>query len=252
VHEADAMWAESFADRLTFELTYYSHEIDKGIQARDIQALLNACLAAGGTDATLCSPFTRQTSGNLNPPNNFLDNLGSIKTDGVDFKVDWKGKEMSWGALSAGLQMTHTNKFEAIDTDGIVSQRAVGIEVSDSAIPKNQINMQIGWAKGNWDVALLTRYIDSVDEICGNALTTNVPGCNNNEVFHELKATTYNDVALSWNKAFSLDGLKLGLNVNNIFGEDAPVCYTCSLNGYDAGTYDLPGTFWAVTLKYGF
>jgi iron complex outermembrane receptor protein len=71
-------------------------------------------------------------------------------------------------------------------------------------------------------------------------------------MFHELKATVYNDVALSWNKAFSMDGLKLGLNVNNIFGEDAPICYSCSLNGYDAGTYDLPGTFWAVTLKYGF
>jgi iron complex outermembrane receptor protein len=250
VHEA--MWAEGFADRLTFELTYYSHEIDKGIQARDIQALLNACLGAGGTDATLCSPFTRQNSGNLNPPNNFLDNLGSIETDGIDLKIDWKGQEKSWGALSAGLQATRTNKFEAIDTDGIVSQRAVGIEVSDSAIPKLQANVQIGWAKGNWDVNLLTRYIDSVDEFCGNALTTGVPGCDNNEVFHQLDATVYNDVAVSWGKSFGLDGLKLGLNVNNIFGEDAPICYSCSLNGYDAGTYDLPGTFWAVTVKYGF
>ena len=37
-------------------------------------------------------------------------------------------------------------------------------------------------------------------------------------------------------------GLKLALVVNNIFGEDPPVCYSCSLNGYDAGTYDLPGS----------
>jgi len=185
VHEA--LWAEGFAERLTFELTYFSHEIDKGIQARDIQALINACLAAGGTDATLCSPFTRGAGGNLNPPNNFLDNLGSIKTNGVDLKIDWKGNEMSWGSLNAGLQTTYTNKFEAIDVDGIKSQRTVGIEVSDSAIPKIQANMQIGWNKGNWDVALLTRYIDSVDEFCGNALTTNVPGCNQGQTLHALK-----------------------------------------------------------------
>jgi iron complex outermembrane receptor protein len=250
VHEA--LWAEGFADRLTFELTYLNHEIDKGIQARDLAALLGACLDAGGTDATLCSPFSRKTSGNLNPPNNFLDNLGSIKTDGFDFKVDWKGTEKSWGSLSAGLQMTHTNKFEAVDADGIVSQRAVGIEVSDSAIPKDQANVQIGWTKGNWDVALLTRYIDSVKEYCSNALVTPVPGCPDADALNTLDATVYNDVAVSWNSAFSLEGLKLGLNVNNIFGEDAPICYSCSLNGYDAGTYDLPGTFWAVTLKYGF
>jgi iron complex outermembrane recepter protein len=251
VHEA--LWAESFANRLTFEATYFNHEIDKGIQARDIAALLSACLAGGGTQGAFCSPFTRQPSGNLNPPNNFLDNLGSIKTDGFDLKIDWKGNDMSWGTLSAGLQLTHTNKFEAIDTDGIRSQRAVGIEVSDSAIPKNQANMQIGWAKGNWDVALMTRYVDSVKEFCSNALVTPVPGCpNGTTAMNTLDATVYNDVALSWNQAFNLEGLKLGLNVNNIFGEDAPICYSCSLNGYDAGTYDLPGTFWAVTLKYGF
>jgi iron complex outermembrane receptor protein len=201
----------------------------------------------------LCSPFTRQASGNLNPPNNFLDNLGSIETNGVDLKIDWKGQEKSWGSLSVGLQATRTLKFEAVDTDGIVSQRAEGIEVSDSAIPKLQANAQIGWAKGNWDVAFLTRYIGAVKEYCSNALVTPVPGCDNaQDAFNTLDATLYNDVALSWGTAFNVDGLKLGLNVNNVFGEDAPICYSCSLNGYDAGTYDLPGTFWAVTLKYGF
>ena len=84
---------------------------------------------------------------------------------------------MSWGTLSVGLQSTFVNDYTATDTDGIVSQRTVGIEVSDSAIPELQANMQIGWEKGGWEASFLTRYIDSVDEFCGNALTTNVPGC---------------------------------------------------------------------------
>jgi iron complex outermembrane receptor protein len=250
----DATWAEGFAERLTFELTYYSHEIESGIQARDLAALLGACLAGGGTDATLCSPFTRAASGNLNPPNNFLDNLGSIETDGFDFKVDWLGSEMSWGHLSAGLQATRVNDFTATDTDGIVSQRTVGIEVSDSAIPKLQANLQLGWGKGSWEVSFMTRYIDAVNEFCGNALTTAVPGCNSTpgETFHELGSAIYNDAQVAWTKAFGMDDFKLSLGVNNIFGEDPPICYSCSLNGYDAGTYDLPGSFWAVTAKYGF
>jgi iron complex outermembrane receptor protein len=248
----DATWAEGFADRLTFELTYFNYQIDHGIQARDIQALLNACIAAGGTDATLCSPFTRGTGGNLNPPNNFLDNLGSIKTDGYDFKIDWRGNELSWGRLSAGLQATYVNDYTATDTDGIVSQRTVGIEVSDSAIPQLQANLQLGWEKGAWEVSFITRYMDAVDEFCGNALTTNVPGCSAGQVHHTLDATFYNDAQVAWSKAFGLDNFKISLGVNNIFGEDPPICYSCSLNGYDAGTYDLPGTFWAVTAKYGF
>ena len=55
----DATWAESWSSRLTFELTYFSHEIDSGIQARDLAALLNACLAAGGTRSRRCARRSR-------------------------------------------------------------------------------------------------------------------------------------------------------------------------------------------------
>jgi iron complex outermembrane receptor protein len=40
--------------------------------------------------------------------------------------------------------------------------------------------------------------------------------------------------------------------VNNLFGVNPPICYTCTLNGYDAGTYDLPGAFWNVRGTYKF
>jgi iron complex outermembrane receptor protein len=200
----------------------------------------------------LCSPFTRPTLGNLAPPNNFLDNLGTLETDGFDFKIDWRGSEMSWGRLSAGLQATRVNDFVATDTDGIVSQRTVGIEVSDSAIPKLQANLQLGWEKADWEVSFITRYIDAVNEYCGNALTAAVPGCDAGETFHGLDSTVYNDAQVAWSRAFNVENFRLALGVNNIFGEDPPICYTCSLNGYDAGTYDLPGSFWSVTAKYGF
>ena len=40
---------------------------------------------------------------------------------------------------------------------------------------------------------------------------------------------------------------------NNLFGVNPPpVCYTCTLNGYDASTYDLPGAFWYFRGTYKF
>ena len=247
----NATWAEGFADRLTFELTYFSHQIDDAIQARDIAALLGACLGAGGTDPTLCSPFSRQASGNLNPPNNFLDNLGTIETDGFDFKVDWVGSEHGWGQLLLGLQATYVNDYTATDTDGIVAQRTVGIEVSDSAIPELQANLQLGWRHAGWDVSWGMRYIDAVNEYCGNALTPECPAATTRKYSTTLDSTFYND--LSWPGArLGAEGLRVALTVNNIFEEDPPICYSCSLNGYDAGTYDLPGRFWAVSAKYAF
>src|SRR5690606_6393760 len=138
------------------------HEIDGAIQPRDIQALLDACLAAGGLDATLCSPFTRGAGGNLNPPNNFLDNLAVIETDGVDVKFDWRSPEFDWGRLTASLQASHVIDYREVDRDGNVATRAPGVEANDGAIPEWQTNVQLGWAIGDWFVAWNVRYISEV------------------------------------------------------------------------------------------
>jgi iron complex outermembrane receptor protein len=249
-------WAEglSWSDKLDFELSYYNHEVDGAIQARDLQALLESCLAAGGlpTSSPSCAVFSRGPSGNLNPPNNFLDNLGTIKTDGMDVKVNWRSPEWGWGRLTAGLQATTVFKYEAVDVDGFKSQREEGVEVNDSAIPEWQTNLQVGWSKGDWDVNWTSRYISSVKEACSNVPVADAPGCMGGVEFNDLGSTTYHDLQVGWKNAFTLDGLKLSLGVNNIFGKEPPVCLTCSLNGYDAGTYDLPGAFWYVSADYRF
>lgn len=247
-------WAEgmSWSDKLDFELGYYHHEIDGAIQPRDIQALLEACLREGGVGTPSCAPFSRQPSGNLNPPENFLDNLATIETDGVDIKVNWIGPEWSWGRLTAGLQSTYVNDYEAVDIDNNVSQRAVGIEVNDGAIPEWQTNVQLGWAKGDWELGWTTRYISAVDEFCSNVPVTEAPGCMGGVEFNTLGSTTYHDLRAGWKDAFTLEGLKLSVGVNNLFGKEPPVCLSCSLNGYDASTYDLPGSFWYVSADYRF
>lgn len=247
-----ASWAENHAgtDKLTFDFTYYSHKIKGAVQARDLQALLNACMNAGGTDSKLCSPFTRVAGGNLSPPKNFLDNLGEVRTSGIDVKIDWQSHELGWGVLSAALQLSRVNDYKAVDVDGNVAQRQVGIEVDNSAIPKIRANAQLGWRHGDWNVAWNLRYLDSVTEACSNAVFTGPP-CPKNTL-HTLKATLYNDAQMDWKNAFRLQGLDVSFGVNNIFGKDPPICFTCTLNGYDAGTYDLPGSFWNTRIKYAF
>jgi len=246
-------WGEnqSWARRTDFELTYYSHKIDGAIQARDIQALLNDCLAAGGTDATLCSPFSRIGSGDLRPPQNLLSNLGQIKTDGADVKISWTGPDWSFGALNASLQATRVFTFRAVDADGNVAQRRVGIEVDDSAIPSWQANTQLGWKLGSFDANWNMRYVGDVKEACNGDLE-GLPGCPTADSFHHLGAVTYHDVQFGWRDAFALKGLRLSVGGNNIFDKRPPICLTCSLNGYDAGTYDIPGAFWYVSANYRF
>jgi iron complex outermembrane receptor protein len=252
-YRAGWMAGRAVTDHLTLEATYYNHKVKSAIGAEDIKALLNACLAAGGTDPNLCAPFSRIASGDLRPPRNLLENLAHITTSGVDVKADWLSEPLSFGHLTAALQATRVNDYKAEDTLGIVDQRSVGVEVRDSAIPRWRANLQLGWGLGglaaNWNM----RFLSAVSEACANAVITPVPGCGAGaHDTHNLHSILYHDVQVSWSDAFRLTGLKIDLGVNNLFGTNPPICFTCTLNGYDAGTYDLPGAFWNVRATYKF
>ena len=244
-------WAEdqAWSRKLDFEFSYYSHEIDGAIQANDLQGLLDSCYNDQNGTGPACAPFTRISSGDLRPPNNFLANLGKIETDGVDLKVSWLSPEWGFGSLSASVQSTFVNEYKAVDAAGNVSSRAVGIEVGDSSIPEWQTNLQLGWKRGNFDATWSSRYISAVDETCAGL--EGLPGCAGT-AFNTLGSTTYHDVQFGWKDAFMFEGLKLSLGANNVFGKEAPICLGCSLNGYDAGTYELPGSFWYVSADYRF
>jgi iron complex outermembrane receptor protein len=252
----NASWAEGLllTQRLTLEATYYHHKIKGAIAAEDIQQLLNTCLASGGTDPNLCAPFTRQPSGNLNPPQNFLQNLANITTDGEDLKFTWSSEPTSIGHFSTSVVTTRVNKFRQVDSLGIVAQKQVGIEQANSAIPRYRMNAQIGYGFTDFEFTWTVRYLSAVKESCANVSVTPVPGCADNDLttFNTLKAMVYNDAQLQYTDAFKLKGLTVAAGVNNLFGANPPVCYTCTLNGYDAGTYDLPGAFWNVRAKYRF
>lgn len=113
-------------------------------------------------------------------------------------------------------------------------------------------------------VGVSIRHIDSVTESCSDDLDntpvslTNLGLCSNPNLqdnslsTNKLDATTYVDLRASWRDAFNLQGLDLGVGLNNAFDEDPPICLSCSLNGYDASTYDVPGMFWYVQAGYRF
>ena len=248
-------WAEnlSWSSKLDFEFDYFHYKVTDAIMAPDIQSELNNCYAnvpSGVDPSTLpgCSGFVRDPAAgnNLKPPTDFLANLGTITTSGIDLKANWMGPEWSWGQLSTAVQSTHNISYDA------GTSRKVGVEVNDSAIPSWLTNVQLGWNKGDWSASWNVRYLSAVEEDCGNAAKTPATGCATAADTHRLGATTYHDVQVGWSNAFGASGLKFALGVNNLFDRDPPVCVTCSLNGYDAGTYDLPFRFWYMDVQYKF
>lgn len=257
-------WAEntSWATKLDFEATFYRHVISDAIQAPDAQNILDACVDDPGS--VFCDGITRTPGGQINRFDNRLANIGKITTEGYDFRLYWVGPELGWGQLSVDWAATIVDSYKATDIFGNTFSRTVGVEVNDNAIPEWQSNVRIGWSLNDFNATWTMRYISAVTESCSDfrddtslsfanlGLCTNPNLTNNALSTNRLGAVTYHDVQASWVNSLGVDGLTLSAGVNNVFDKDPPICLSCSLNGYDAATYDLPGKFAYVQATYRF
>lgn len=233
-------WAEnsSWSRRMDFELTYYRLKLTDAIQAADAQTQLERCVAS--LDPVYCASIGRSSGGNINRFDNTLFNLGRIDTSGYDFAINWLGNDTDIGTFSASLQATYLKDFLAVASDsGQAEPRTVGIEVSDSGMPKWRSTANLGWSISNWSAAWTMRHFSDMTEECGGA--TGFAVCDGPNDTHKLGSTTYHDMRLGWALPDVAKGLTLSLGVNNVFSKEAPLCLSCSLNGYDASNYDLPG-----------
>ncbi|TAH43847.1 MAG: TonB-dependent receptor [Dokdonella sp.] len=233
---ADTSWSQ----KLDFELTYYRIRIEDAIQAADAQTQLDRCVAT--LDPIFCGGITRSSGGNINGFDNTLFNLGKINTRGFDFGINWLGNETGIGTFGASLQTTRVSSYKAVATDsGLAEPREVGIEVNDSAIPEWRTTARLNWTLGNFGVSWSARYISDLTESCDTV--SGFENCSNAAAgTNHLGGTTFHDLRASWKLPTEFN-MTLAGGINNITDKEPPICQSCSLNGYDASTYDLPGRY---------
>ena len=250
-----AVWSPSFAsdttwsDKLDLGVTFYRHTIEDAIQAPDAQTILNRCVLQG--DAASCAFYDRTGTGQVSRFEDILGNLGTIKTDGWDFTAEWVWPEQAWGRLGFDWRTTWVTRYELVNESGQAEPRIPGVEVNNSAIPEWTSTLSATWSKGPWSATWSARYIDELRESCGGANGFDI--CDDSAAdLNRLAATTYHDAQVSWHTDAWMKDFRLTLGVNNLTGKDPPVCLSCTLNGYDASTYDLPGRFWYARVGFGF
>ena len=140
------------------------------------------------------------------------------------------------------MQTTYLKHYRAVATDsGEAEPQGVGIEVTDSGMPKWRSTARLNWNIGGWSAGWTVRYLSELTEDCGDG-ASGYPICDGPNDTHRLGGTTYHDLRASWKLPVDLD-LTISGGINNLFAKEPPVCLSCSLNGYDASTYDLPGRF---------
>jgi iron complex outermembrane receptor protein len=243
-------------DSLDFELAYWDIRLDNAISALDAQYQIDRCV--GGMVDSFCQGITRTGGGTINSFSNALQNLGGINTRGLDFGITYRSPRKPWGKLrvnsQSSLLLAYEQKvpsaggFETVDVVGTVTGEP------ERAFPRFKSQPGIDWLYKEFEVVLTNRYIHSLTEQCRDlgdfpGTCSNPDSADDSKSTNKLGVTIYTDVQFVWSPSFD-HGLTVTLGVNNLFNRDPPTCFSCSLNGFNGATYDVPGVFGYLSAAY--
>lgn len=227
-------WARNggFASVFSLEANYYDIRVENAIAPTDAQLTLSRC--ANQADALSCAAITRTPSGLISRINAVLQNIGDIRTRGIDLTLNYRTPKTHYGyfglSLSGNYLLKYTETFPAAAGFTTTSYLGTTRGFPDQSYPHFKGTGVVDWLIGDIDASFTGRYIDHVYE------TTVVAG-------HRLGDTFYGDVRLTFTPAALQHKVEFTVGVNNVFNKAPPPCYSCTGPNYDPTTYDVPGQF---------
>lgn len=234
-------WARQggFASAFSIEANYYDIRVDNAIGAVDPNLTLNNCALRG--DAASCALVIRTSNGFVNEIDGTLQNLDSIQTTGLDVTANYRSPATGIGTFGLQANATWLLKYVLTASNGFVVLDRVGTERGspDQAFPKFKGNATVSWSIPDFSASFTGRYIAAVTEINPNDGTPN-----------RMASRFYGDVQFIVTPGFMDRRFAFTLGVNNVFNQDPPACFSCSLNNFDPTTYDVPGQFGYARISY--
>ncbi len=251
---AGLVWQSQFSSpwlaNLSASVDYYKIEIEEVIGTVSVTEQLRRCYNQDGVsnpsydpNNTFCLLFQRDPgTGQINNTFETNANLGTLRTSGVDFQVDWSAQladlgAPDWGRLAYNITGTWLENWERQDLPGGTFTDRTGT-ISNSfglTFPEWKFLSSLNWSYGPVNLGVRWRYQGSVENFNNRAQV--------------IDAIDYFDLNGSW--AVN-DTVSLRAGVNNITDELAPV-YTPSIaSNTDPSTYDLLGRRYYVGLTARF
>ncbi len=233
-----------FLKSFSAEIDYYHTSINNQIGEVPIQFIEDQCYTSVNESSPLCADAgTRNGSGNIALANAPYENLGVVRTNGIDFDLSYLLK------LRGGNSIQITN--ELVDTIGYTEQLTNGGEFLNLkgtlntvlggglypvGVPVIRDNATGTFAHGPFSFSWTMRYIDG--------MTYNEGGSNFSPAvdrFYRTNEVFYHDIVATYN--FKRVGLVAG--IDNLFDRTPPFAIDGSENTA-SNVYDIYGrTFYA-------
>lgn len=210
-----AVLTPTFVDNFVLSVDYFNITLDNVVGTIGAEETFNRCLNTG--DPTFCSLITREpVTGALFVNGggviNTNQNLGSIKTAGLDFNSSYNVGIGGFGDLGFNYIGTYLRKLETVVLPGDAAIACEGLFAAfcGSPNPKYRHRFITSWQSPyNLDVNVTWRYFSGVDH---QTVTTGRDAA--------IGSQNYFDVGLGYDV---FENVRATAGVNNIFDRDPPL-----------------------------
>ena len=249
------VWEPAVADDVQLSVDYYSIDIEDVITFINPTLVVNRCFNFDGSNPMYsntqadCAKFGRSGgTGEINDLLELQENIGGLKTDGVDVQVDWRRSLGDGGDLGFNFVTTFVNEHSEspqpgepfIDYVGTISQ-----EVAE-ALPDFKATFTTLWDFRNFANVIRLRYLPSMehrDSVTIGSTDPAICACTG------VDSIVYVDASTAWQ---ATEALTVRLGIDNLTDEK-PELYTPDQDsGTNPTVYDVIGRRYFVTVNYRF
>jgi iron complex outermembrane receptor protein len=241
---------------LSIAVDYYNVYVDNLIGTIGVPAILAGCYpgSSGPSYQPYCDRITRSSAGRILFVNDLNDNVGQLRTDGIDLAVRY-ALPSPVGRFALLFDGTWLHKFDRtlVLATGNQTLHAkgnydLGGQAFGGPLPEYKFNLGANWRLGGLSAGGILRYVGTFDE-CSTPPPDLISAgglCNsdNPNIVHRQVGS---NVTVDLNASYSLGnpaGRTLFLvGVNNVFDKAPQYVYSAVLANSDPTIYDYVGRF---------
>jgi outer membrane receptor protein involved in Fe transport len=268
-----------FIDGLSVSADYWRIYLNDNITGAGAQAVLDLCSSG---QLQYCPFIHRFPSGLAQGQINFINeptvNLGRVDVKGVDFALNYRLPEFSFGRFNVGLNATYLEKYNLATAPGVAANTVynyaghfMGFGSGAGAscpgagggvclFPRWRAQSSVAWQLGSFDASWRMRYVGRFRMGSPAPSQDTFPAgtcyygdyCTIHGLYYDFGATVYNDIQFGYN--LEAWNTRFDIGVNNVADKQPPFLYannTLNANT-DPSDFDLLGRYYwgRITVKF--
>ncbi|TQV86423.1 TonB-dependent receptor domain-containing protein [Aliikangiella coralliicola] len=234
------VWEPDFLDGLSMTVDYWNIDVQDAISSVGAQTILNQC-ANGASGNQACSAIARRADGTISSINDRTTNVGSVESSGTDLNLRYT-TDVGFAKMRLNWDTTFYDTYDKTLADGTVQQHAGWHrENGDGNFAEIRSNVDVNFAKENWQLNYTARYISSVEENWTVWFSQTVG-------HRKVDSNLVHDLRFS----YLFDSLEATFGIDNVTDEDPPFVASGFNLNTDPRTYKTAGRVFYVGLKYSY